>query len=69
MGTLLRSCAKVHEPTELSFAVVSGVSQGMGVLDGVHMPQVEGEDLGVFRPQWFEWSIFNRNVFDSCVQS
>ena len=37
LGTFLHSCAKVHEPIELSFGVVSGVSRGMGVLDGVHI--------------------------------
>jgi len=43
MGNLLPSCAKVRESIELSFGVVSGVSHGMGVLKGVHVPQVEGE--------------------------
>jgi len=33
MGTLLCSCAGVREPIELSLGVVSGVGQGMGVLD------------------------------------
>jgi len=33
MGTLLRNCAKVHEPIELLFGVVNGVGRGMGVLD------------------------------------
>jgi len=40
-----------------------GVDQGMGVLDGVDMPQ--GEE--VFAPLVW-WHIFNRNVFDSCVK-
>jgi len=30
--------------------VESGVCRGMGVLDGVHVPQKEGEALVVFRP-------------------
>ena len=30
---------EVHESIELTFGVVTGVSQGMGVLDGVHMPK------------------------------
>ena len=33
-GTLLCSCAKVHETMELSFEVVSWVVCGMGVLEG-----------------------------------
>ena len=50
MGTLLRSCAKVHASMELSFEVVSGVGHGMGVLEGVHVPQgVEGR-FGDFVP-------------------
>jgi len=31
MGTLLHSCTEVREPIDLSFGVVSGVSQGIGV--------------------------------------
>ena len=46
MGTLLHSCAKVHEPIKLSFAVMSGVGRGMGVLDGIHIPLGEWEVLG-----------------------
>jgi len=42
MGPLLRSCAKVDETMELSFEVVSGVGRGMGVLEGVHVPQRDG---------------------------
>ena len=42
MRTLLRSCAKVYEPIKLSFEVVSGVDRGMGVFEGVHVPQGEG---------------------------
>jgi len=34
MGTLQRTCAKVHEPSELQFGVVHGVSRGIAVLDG-----------------------------------
>ena len=51
------------------FGVVSGVGRGMGVLDGVHVPQGEEGVLGGCLFQWFEWHIFNRNVFDSCVKS
>ena len=35
MGTLIHSCAEFHEPIELSFEVVSGVSLGIRVLDDV----------------------------------
>jgi len=49
--------------------MVSGVTRRMGVLDGgPHVPR-EGEVLGFFRSSWFEWHIFNRNVFNSCMQS
>jgi len=41
MGSLLRSCAEVREPIELSFGVVSGVGPGLHVLDGVHVPPKE----------------------------
>jgi len=47
VGTLWRSCAKVRQPIELSFVVVSGVDSSIGVLDGVHVPQGEGEVLRV----------------------
>ena len=60
MWILLHSCAKVHEPIELSFGVVSGVSLGIRVLDEVHMPQGEGEVLGVFWSRWFEWHILKQ---------
>jgi len=42
VGPSLRSCVEVHEPVELSFGEVSGVSSGIGVLDGVHVLQGEG---------------------------
>jgi len=31
-------CAKLRESIEILFGVVSEVGQGMGVLDGVHIP-------------------------------
>jgi len=34
MGTLLRSCAEMHAAVELSLGEVSGVGQGMDVVDG-----------------------------------
>ena len=57
MGLLLHSCADVRELIELSFAVVSGVTPGIHVLDGVYVPQVEkGEFWGRLSPlaQWFQ---------------
>ena len=39
------------ESIEMPFAV----GRGMGVLDGVHIPQREGEVLVVYLPHWFEW--------------
>jgi len=59
MGPLLHSCVEVCEPIELSFGVVSGVGPGIDVLDGVHVPQAQGEGAvsGNFRrlrPHSFE---------------
>jgi len=50
---LLRSCAEVHEPIELSFGEVSGVTSGIrasrGRVDfGGHLPPLA---------QWFQWRI------------
>ena len=39
MGTLLRTCAKVREAIEMPFGAVSGIGPGIGILDGVHVPQ------------------------------
>jgi len=50
MGNFWRSCAKLRELIELSFGMVNGVGQMMGVLDGVHVPQEEGEALRFFFP-------------------
>jgi len=44
------SCEKVADWIWMPFEVVSGDDPGIGVLDGVHMPQEEGEVLGVFLP-------------------
>ena len=41
----------------------------MGVLDGVHVPQGEGEVLGCFVPIGLNGIFLNRNVFDSSVKS
>jgi len=49
MKNLLHSCAKVHEPIDLSFGLVNGIGSGIGVLDGVHVPQ-KLEVSGGFRP-------------------
>jgi len=38
----------------MPFELVSGVGRGMGVLDGVYVPQDKGKVLGVFHPHWFE---------------
>jgi len=59
MGPLLCSCAEVHAAIKLSFGVVSGVTPGIRVLDGVHVPQEEGVALEIFwhlRLHWFEWA-------------
>jgi len=70
MGNLWRCCAKVRELIELSFGVVSGVSSGIGVLDGVHVTQREGEVLEVFHVGLLVWNLplrcRQRNVFGLC---
>jgi len=55
-GMLLRSCAEVREPIQLSFGMVSGVGQALlyGMED--HVAQAEGCILGLFVPlaQWLQ---------------
>jgi len=41
---------------------------GMGVLDGVHIPPRGRGGLVGFHSHWFQWCIFNRNVFDYCMK-
>jgi len=48
MVTLLHSCVEVHEPIELSFGVVSVISEGMGVLVG---------GLNAFEEDFFKMSL------------
>ena len=43
----MQSCAEVREPIEMPLRVVSGVSRGIGVLDGMVIVEVEGAVLGV----------------------
>jgi len=54
--TLLRSCVKVCEAIKLPFGVVSGVSRGMGALNGVYILEGKGR-FWVFSPHWFEWQL------------
>jgi len=72
MGSWLRSCAKVREPSELRFGVVRGVDRGTDVLDGG--PRRASVREG-FRGSCFRFSLFDfrvdfqqRNVFDSFVK-
>jgi len=72
MGPLLRSCVEVHEPIELSFGMMSGVSPGIDVQNGGPHGSREWVDFGVVCPHWpngFNGLIFKRNVFGSCVKS
>jgi len=46
---LLHTSAVVCELIKLLFGVVSGVGEGMGVLDGVHVTQREAAVSGIFR--------------------
>jgi len=43
-------CGKTVDWICMPFGMVSGVGHGMGVVDGVHVPQVEGAVLGVWHP-------------------
>jgi len=43
-----RSCEKLRQSINMSFVVVSGVCRSMGVLEGVHVSQVEGALSRVF---------------------
>jgi len=53
MRTLWRICAKVREPVELPFGVVSGVCPGSGLLDGcTYFPMGRG-GFGFFGPLGF----------------
>jgi len=53
-GDLLLSCVNVCEVIA-AVGVVGRVGPVTGVLDGVHIPQGEGEVLWVFLVHWFEW--------------
>jgi len=46
VGTLLHSCVEICATIELSLGEVSGVSHGMGVVDGVHVPKAVGAVFG-----------------------
>jgi len=69
MGTSLHSCAKVRELIKLSFEVVSGVGQRMGVLDVNLYSLWERGGIGVFRPISLNGVFECIFVFDSCVKS
>jgi len=45
---LFRTYVEVHEPIELSFGMMCGVSLGICVLDGVNVPQWEKGIMGSF---------------------
>ena len=47
VGHPIVTSLEVHELIELLFGVVSGVDLGIRELDGVHVPQGEGEVMGV----------------------
>jgi len=69
MRTLLRSCAEVREPIELSFGVVSGVGLGILLLDGgPGAPRQKGATESCC-PIGFNGVFLHRNIFDSCVKS
>jgi len=59
-GALMRSCAEVRVPIELSSRMVSWVGLGIRVLDEVPRASRGREVLKIFRFRWFEWRIFER---------
>jgi len=68
-GTLLHSFAEVYEMIELSFRVVDGVSGGMHVLDRGPCAPKGRVVWGDLSSHWFQWHLFNTNVFDLCEKS
>jgi len=44
----------------MPFGVVNRVIRWIGVLDGVHVPQGEGEVWGCFRSHWFESCVLTK---------
>jgi len=68
---LLHSCAEIHAAIELLFGVMSGVTQGIHVLDRGPCASRRRVDFGVICPHWsngFNGIYCNRNVFDLCVK-
>ena len=65
MGTLLHNCGEVREPIELSVGMVNGVGGGMGVLDGVYVPEGNGQFWGFIDPVGFNRVFFNKK---KCIQ-
>jgi len=61
-------CGKMADCIRMPFRAVSGVGRGMGVLDGVDVSQRKREVRGVAHIG-LNGVFFNRNVFDSCVES
>jgi len=67
----MRSCAEVHEPIKLLFGMVSGDSQGMGILHGGPYAPREWAVSRFFAPiglNWAECIFWHRNVFDWYVK-
>jgi len=64
-GTLMCSCAEVHEPIELSFGVVSGIGLGICILDGSTCLKERG-DFGGFSPIGLN-GIFLTEMYSTCV--
>ena len=60
-GTLLHSCVEVHELIELSFGVVSGVRQEVGVLDGVPVSKGKGDF------SWIQCRISLTEMYSICA--
>jgi len=55
MATLRRTCAKVHEPSELRFLVVGGVGRGIAVLDGGPRRARDRGGFGEFCFPFVQW--------------
>ena len=64
-------CGTTADWIWMPFRMVSGVGWGLGVLDGIHVPQGEGPRAvwGLAAPLVSMAYLFNNNVFDSCVKN
>jgi len=61
---VVRNCARTDGAIVWS---ANGVGRGIGVLEEEYTCLKGREGFGGFRFHWFQWRIFNKNVFDSSL--